>query len=151
VAEIAIRPADAHDLDRATSVCLRSKAFWGYDDGFMAACREELTLTPGDLDDLVLVACSGSEILGIIQLSRSDEIVEIEKLFIDPVAMRRGLGRRLLGEAIDKAVGPGVRAIRAEAEPQAVPFYTAMGFSRVGEAPSGSIPGRKLPVLLREL
>ena len=151
MAEIVIRPAAPHDLDRATSVCLRSKAFWGYDDAFMAACREELTLTPSDLDDLVLVACSGSKSLGVVQLSRTDDILEIEKLFVDPAAMRLGLGRRLLDEATDRAMGPAVRAIRAEADPQAVPFYTAVGFVHVGYAPSGSIPGRMLPVLLREL
>ena len=151
MAEIAIRPATAHDLDRATSVCLRSKAFWGYDDAFMTACREELTLTPDDLDDLVLVACSGGQIIGVVQIAPTDDILEIEKLFVDPSAMRLGLGRRLLDKAIDRAMAPGVRAIRAEADPQAVPFYMAMGFARVGEAPSGSIPGRTLPVLVREL
>ena len=151
VADLDIRLAEARDLDRATAVCLRSKAFWGYDDAFMAACREELTLTPDDLDDLVLVAYSGSELLGVIQLSRTDDMLEIEKLFVDPSAMRRGLGRRLFDEAIDRAVVPGVRAIRAEADPQAVPFYTAIGFMRVGDAPSGSIAGRTLPVLARDL
>ena len=151
MAEVDIRQADAQDLNAATSVCLRSKAFWGYDEAFLAACREELTLSLNDLEDLVLIARIGDELRGIIQLSRTDGILQIEKLFVDPSAMRCGLGRRLLCEAIDRAARPSVQAIRVEVDPHAVPFYTAMGFARVGDVPSGSIPGRTLPVMLREL
>ncbi|WP_067619878.1 hypothetical protein [Alicyclobacillus acidiphilus] len=32
-------------------------------------------------------------------------------------------------------------------DPNAEPFYLAMGAQRVGEVPSGSIPGRMLPLL----
>jgi hypothetical protein len=37
------RPDEATIL---TELCLRSKAVWGYDEAFMLACRNELTLAP---------------------------------------------------------------------------------------------------------
>ena len=38
-----------------------------------------------------------------------------------------------------------------EADPDAAPFYRRMGAQDVGLAPSGSIPGRMLPKLVKEL
>lgn len=34
-----------------------------------------------------------------------------------------------------------------DADPNAEPFYRAMGAVRIGATPSGSIPGRELPLL----
>ena len=47
-----------------------------------------------------------------------------------------------------KAAESGYTSLRIEADPNALGFYQAMGASQIGEAPSGSIPGRTLPVLL---
>ena len=41
----------------------------------------------------------------------------------------------------------GFERITLEADPGAEPFYLAMGARRCGSIPSGSIPGRPLPVL----
>jgi hypothetical protein len=41
----------------------------------------------------------------------------------------------------------GFERITLEADPGAEPFYLAMGARRCGSTPSGSIPGRLLPVL----
>jgi hypothetical protein len=38
-----------------------------------------------------------------------------------------------------------------EADPDAAPFYRKMGAKHCGFAPSGSIPGRVLPKLVKEL
>ncbi|MEE8545291.1 MAG: hypothetical protein V3T29_05715 [Alphaproteobacteria bacterium] len=41
-----IRPARPGEAAALTDLALRSKAHWGYDAAFMAACRAELTVTP---------------------------------------------------------------------------------------------------------
>ena len=38
------------DAPALTLLALRSKAVWGYDAAFIAACRDELTLTADDLE-----------------------------------------------------------------------------------------------------
>ena len=43
---ITVRPARADEAGTLTELAMRAKASWGYDAAFMAACREELTLTP---------------------------------------------------------------------------------------------------------
>jgi hypothetical protein len=41
----------------------------------------------------------------------------------------------------------GFERITLEADPGAEPFYLAMGARRIGSVPSGSIPGRFIPLL----
>jgi hypothetical protein len=45
----------------------------------------------------------------------------------------------------------GYTWLRIEADPNAVGFYRAMGAEQIGEAPSGSVPGRSLPLLAFKL
>lgn len=52
---------------------MRSKALWGYDEEFMAACRSELTLGPSDLRETLLqVAEEGGAALGVPQIVVAD-------------------------------------------------------------------------------
>ncbi|MEM8726472.1 MAG: hypothetical protein AAGE86_13220, partial [Pseudomonadota bacterium] len=50
-AAITVAPLALRELANASSLCLRSKAHWGYDAGFIDACREELSLKPTDLQN----------------------------------------------------------------------------------------------------
>ena len=59
--------------------------------------------------------------------------------------MGRGVGARLMRWCVETARNRGGSVLRIEADPQAAPFYERFGAERVGEAPSGSIPGRMLP------
>jgi hypothetical protein len=45
----AIRTPRTDELPALGDLCLRSKAVWGYDETFMAACRAELSFEPRDL------------------------------------------------------------------------------------------------------
>ena len=45
----------------------------------------------------------------------------------------------------------GYTSLLIEADPNAVGFYEAMGADRIGEVPSGSLPGRTLPLLVFRL
>ena len=72
-------------------------------------------------------------------------------IFVAPATLRGGLGRRLWAHLEDAARAPGVRRLEVDSDPHAEGFYTAMGMRRIGEAPSGSIPGRMLPHLVKEI
>jgi GNAT superfamily N-acetyltransferase len=68
-------------------------------------------------------------------------------LFVEPQAIGTGVGRALYHHVLATARALGFTALRIEADPNAEPFYRAMGARPVGVVPSGSIPGRELPVL----
>ena len=143
-----IRPATGEDADPLSDLAFRSKAHWGYDDAFMEACREELTIRPEMLDsDILEVLEVDGALAGFYRLRLENGVVEVYDFFIDPKFLRQGHGKRLWAKLLEDARSYGVATLGVDADPQAEAFYAAMGMQRVGEAPSGSIPGRFLPRL----
>ena len=76
---------------------------------------------------------------------------EISSFFVHPDAKRKGVGRALWEVALREARTAGLAKLHLDADPEAVPFYEAMGFKAIGHSPSGSIPGRMLPKMERAL
>ena len=147
-----IRPAAEHELPKLSNLCLRSKAHWGYDTEFLDACREELTLSPSELvATSVVVAESGTQLVGIAQVSVEGTDCDLLKLFVDPDHIGRGFGEALLKWAVQEGRRLGAQRMTIEADPEAEPFYRRMGAQTIGQVPSGSIPGRNLPLLAFQL
>lgn len=141
-------PADAGVL---TDIALRAKAHWGYDDAFMAACRDELTVTAARLAaETTRVHEAGGAADGFYSLSSSSGEANVELFFVDPPAIGRGVGAALWRDLVAQAALDAV-ILRIESDPQAEGFYRRMGAVRTGTAPSGSIPGRELPLLIYDL
>ena len=150
--EIALRHAKPEDAACLTELALASKAHWGYDAAFMAACREELTVRESDIAQRdVVVAELDGRVLGYGYLMpREEGDIEIWHLFVAPDGMGRGVGRRVTDALIAQAQAAGEDRLWVEADPNALGFYQACGFVLVGEAPSASIGGRSLPLLVME-
>ena len=151
-ADLRLRAAEAGELAALSGLCMRSKAVWGYDAAFMEACRTELTLTPRDLKEAqVQVAESAGTIIGVAQVSVANAQASLDKLFIEPTTLRAGAGRRLFEWCVKAARERGARTLVIESDPGAAEFYRHMGARDAGFVPSGSIPGRMLPLLKLEL
>lgn len=147
-----LRAARVDELEALTALCLRSKAVWGYDEAFMAACRTELTLTALDLNESdVQVAERDGVLIGLAQISVDGTQADLEKLFVEPAVLRSGAGRALFEWAAAAAREHGAATLIIDADPDAAPFYRRMGARDDGVAPSGSIPGRMLPRLVFDL
>jgi GNAT superfamily N-acetyltransferase len=146
---VRLRDARPADIAVLSELALRSKAYWGYDRAFMDACRDELTVRRPDLDRLSFtVAEESARILGFYGLGVDGAPqAELSWLFLDPDAIGTGLGRMLWRHAMDVARELRMVSLMMEADPNAVGFYRAMGAVLSGKAPSGSIPGRSIPVL----
>jgi GNAT superfamily N-acetyltransferase len=142
-------------LDEAailTGLCLRSKAAWGYDEEFMRACRDELTLTPSTMKSSHFkVAEIGGCLMGMAQVTVKGDIAELDKLFVEPTQLRSGAGRALFNWAKSMAREAGAATLVIESDPEASGFYRRMGAIDDGVAPSGSIPGRFIPRLKLQL
>jgi GNAT superfamily N-acetyltransferase len=147
-----LRAPTIEELPALSALCLRSKAVWGYDNDFMEAFRGELTIGPCDLrSTLIVVAEENGEIVGVAQIKVVGSEADLLKLFVEPTTLRGGVGRTLFVWATDQATSNGADRLVIDADPDAVPFYTRMGAEHFGLAPSGSIPGRMLPRLVKEL
>ncbi|WP_299144510.1 GNAT family N-acetyltransferase [uncultured Tateyamaria sp.] len=64
--------------------------------------------------------------------TKTPELGHIRHVVTDMRALRRGVGRRLIGHALDVARGAGISRMECWATRTAVPFYTAMGFEDIG-------------------
>ena len=152
-----IRLARPDETESLTALSLRSKASNGYDAAFMAACREELTVTAERLaEGEYWVADADTESEGLrgcacLAPDPGAPTGEIHAFFVDPESKRQGIGRLLWAKLRERAETLGLKELRLDADPAAVPFYEALGFRTVGEAPSGSIPGRSLPHMVLKL
>ncbi|WP_198028146.1 GNAT family N-acetyltransferase [Bradyrhizobium murdochi] len=147
-----LKAPTVEELPALSALCFRSKAVWGYDNAFMEACRRELTIEPGDLrTSSIAVAEENGKIVGVAQIKVIGSEADLLKLFVEPTTLRSGVGRSLFLWAINQATSKGADRLVIEADPDAAPFYRRMGAEDCGPAPSGSIPGRMLPKLVKEL
>jgi len=146
----AVRPARIEEAAALSDLCFRSKAVWGYDDDFMALCREPLRVKPEEIaaGDVWVAAAPDGNIAGIVALAPGGEpeTLDLDKLFIDPGWIRGGVGRLLLAHAVAEARQRGARRLTIPADPNAAAFYERNGARLIGEAPSDAIPGRFVPL-----
>ncbi|MDN5743572.1 MAG: GNAT family N-acetyltransferase [Nocardioidaceae bacterium] len=145
---INIRPAAADEAALLTALALRSKAHGGYDEAFIAACRDELTLKDGELAARrTRVAEASGQALGFSTLEGTAPTGVLGMLFVEPDLIGQGVGGLLMRDLLARARDLGFTTLSIDADPGAEPFYLAHGAVRLGATPSGSIPGRMLPLL----
>jgi ribosomal protein S18 acetylase RimI-like enzyme len=149
---VVIRRARRDEAAPLTEFIIRSKAHWGYDEAFMEACRPELTVQPWRIETgEIWVAEAAGRLVGVVEVRFEEGIAEVFLCFVDPSAMGLGVGRMLWVKAEEIARSSGHDTLGVDSDPYAEGFYRKMGAVRVGEAPSGSISGRMLPRLEKNL
>jgi putative acetyltransferase len=75
---------------------------------------------------------------------------EVNAVFVEPAAGRRGIGRILIRALEDMAVAAGCGRLHLSASLNAVPFYAAFGFERAGEESQPHRSGILLDAVLME-
>ncbi|MBT3558190.1 MAG: GNAT family N-acetyltransferase [Rhodospirillales bacterium] len=149
---ISLRAPNKDEHEALTDLCIRAKAHWGYDDDFMAMCAEEMTITASDITSgYFQVAERGGNLVGVASIAPCNDGIEVDLIYVDPDHMGTGAGRKLMDWAMDAARAMNADELIIVADPHAETFYTHIGAARVGEYPSGSIPGRMLPKLILKL
>ncbi|MEU3727177.1 GNAT family N-acetyltransferase, partial [Streptomyces sp. NPDC031705] len=140
-----VRAARAGEAAALTALAMRSKAYWGYDARFLAACAPQLRVREAELTARRIVVAENTrgEVLGVASL---DDVGEAEEgpavrlglLFVEPAAIGLGVGRLLYRDAVRRAAALGRRRLLIDADPLAAGFYRAMGAAEpAGAAPVG--------------
>lgn len=139
-----VRAARADEAEALTGLVMRSKAYWGYDAEYLAACAEELRIRAADVTARRIVVAENErgEVLGVVSLESLESLESLAPrdgtpgtaaqagiglLFVEPAAIGRGVGRLLYRDALRRAVELGVRRLVIDADPHAAGFYRAMG------------------------
>lgn len=147
--DFAIRPARAGEAPILTQLCIRSKAHWGYDATFMAAAVRLLRISEREIAvGGVLVALMAEVPCGVASIVplRRVHWCELSHLFVAPERFGRGIGRALFDAAVALAAARGASHISILSDPNAAAFYERLGARRRGQAPSGVVRNRMLPL-----
>lgn len=130
---IRLRAAIPEDSSLLTSLAGASKKHWGYPDEWIRAWKDELTLSADYIaDNLVVVAERDGVAVGVYALEAGETGLELGHFWILPEAMGQGIGRVLLGDALDRGGSLGYDRLRIVSDPNASSFYVRMGASTVG-------------------
>lgn len=146
--KVTLRRARPDEASVLSDLALAAKGFWGYDRAFIELCRSELTFSPDDVAcRRFVVAELGGLVVGFYSVDGDPPVGELGNMWIRPSKIGTGLGRAMWQDAMATATAAGFECLKIGAEPNAEGFYRKMGAERVGETPSGSIPGRTLPLM----
>lgn len=109
----------------------RSSYVWEEDRVQLEAHPDALGIAPAAIaDGRVRVAVGrGGELLGFSVIAVGTAgVCALEDLFVDPDVMRRGIGRALVQDAVERALLAGCRAMTVVAHARNFAFYESVGF-----------------------
>jgi|HubBroStandDraft_1064217.scaffolds.fasta_scaffold00373_4 GNAT superfamily N-acetyltransferase len=153
-AGITLRLARPGERDLLDALCFRAKAHWGYDSTFMAKCRPGLRVPAATIRaGLAVVAADAADRpLGVAALGLAlADAISLDLLFVEPGEIGTGLGAALFRHAAKLARARRAAHLEIESDPFATGFYDRMGARRIGDVPSGVVPGRMLPLYRLDL
>ena len=149
-AAVTIRLARASEREALEGLQLRSSLHDPLYRAAIAAHPDAIHLPAEQITDgLVRVAERNGAVVGFaVLLDRAADACELDGLFVEPDAMRSGVGGRLMEDAKRIARERGAARIEVVANPQALAFYAAVGFTPAGEAQTrfGPAPRMSLAV-----
>ena len=149
MSELVLRPARPGEEAALSKLCLKSKAYWGYDAAFMAAVSPYLKITSEAIAAGLTTVAEQDDgtLLGVCQIEPGSSKGSLDLLFVSPEAIGTGAGRALFEDAKDKLRAAGDTVMTILSDPYAEPAYIHMGARRVAMRPSDVFKGRELPWL----
>ena len=128
--------------DRLKLIELQRRAsLAGDEDDVRRQLRERPELIDLDAEMIagnqVMVAVQSGEIVGFATIvTHEGDDAELEGLFVEPSHWRKGIGTALLHAIEREAAAWGANRLHVLANVEAVRFYEASGFEKLGEQPT---------------
>lgn len=142
-----IRPARPDDGPLLSRLAIHAKAHWGYDEQFLEAAAEALTIDAESIAAASIFVLERKQTaIGFHGLVGDPPQGVLEWLFVEPHSIGRGYGRMLWQDALARARVGGFAELLIESDRFAEPFYLALGAVKVGETRS-PVDGAPLPLL----
>ena len=130
-----IRLGTAADLAAASGVYRRASLSNAGDRDNLLAHPEYLILGPEGLaEGRTHVAEEDGSVVGFATWAETAGTIELEDLFVDPDYMRRGIATALVNCIVEILRARGAERLEVTANPHAMGFYRAAGFTDCGVA-----------------
>jgi GNAT superfamily N-acetyltransferase len=134
-----IRRAEPHEASTLADVQNRSSTHWGYPDGFFDWAPGAFDIPDAYVrDNPVYLLQEDERIVGFYGFTMEDGELLLDKLFVDVDRIGTGCGKALWLHAVGTARDMGFDQMLIGSEPNAAPFYAAMGAVWFEEMPTGS-------------
>lgn len=144
---VIIQAKTPEHLDEIRCLFREYEQFLGVDLCFQSF-EEELENLPGDYVEpsgALLIAEDGIQVLGCVALRElNDGICEMKRLYIRPQYRRRGIGRLLSQNIIEKAITMGYSIMRLDTLnilKEANRLYESLGFKKTSPYYNNPLPG----------
>ena len=132
-----LRNAIVDEAKFLSELALRSKAYWGYSNEFLEACRPHIYVDADYINDWPVVIIESNDIIiGFLSLKTIKSENRLDNLWIEPEFINKGYGKVLFHEAVKQAKKLGWDSFKLAGEPDAVAFYEKMGAKLIGEIQS---------------
>jgi GNAT superfamily N-acetyltransferase len=123
-----IRRAFPDEAPLLNALTGRSALHWGYEPEFLEWEPEALLVTPEFIaESPIYVLEESGRVLGYYALLSKPPEWYLDKLFVEPDRVGTGCGKRLWLHAVATARELGIDELMLDADPNAAPFYAAMG------------------------
>ena len=144
-----IRLGTSADLAAASSVYRRASLSNAGDRDNLLAHPEYLILGPAGLaEGRTYVAEENGSITGVATWAGTGDPVELKDLFVDPDYRRRGIAAVLVTRIAGDLRTRGVQRLEVTANPHALEFYRAAGFTDCGVAETEFGPAPRMALAL---
>lgn len=142
-----IRPVRIEEAAALHDLTQRSTMHWGYEPEFLDWEPQAIAVTPEFLQNALASYALEEDgvVTGYYTLTGTVEHAHLDKLFVDAHLIGTGRGKLLWNHAIATATWLKVQKLDFYADPNAAPFYRAMGAVWVGEEET-SRPGWNLQI-----
>ena len=148
-----IRDARPDELAALEALQRAASLIWESDREFLLANPDAIAVPPAAIREgrvRVAVDRDGNLLGFTVVLAPRDGAVELDGLFVDPAAMRRGVGAALVRDACARARAAGAERVDVIANDNALGFYERMGFRSRGWAQTRFRPAPRMSLRLGE-
>ena len=147
-----VEKANRIDHKELTNLTKKSKSYWGYSPDQIEKWNYDLTITQEYIDNnYVFKLSDNGQIIGFYSYLRlNSKTVKLDNIFIHPDHIRKGYGKFLMENFIQRMKKDRFKIITLDSEPNAEFFYKKFDFTVVGKIES-SIKDRFLPIMKKEM
>jgi GNAT superfamily N-acetyltransferase len=142
-----VRDADVSDRRALEELQWRASLVWEADREVLLAHPDAIELPLDQIRDgrvRVAVNSTGRRLGFSVLLEVRGGACELDGLFVEPGLWRQGIGRLLVSDCVARAVCEGASVIEVTANPDALGFYSRVGFGLGEEVPTRFRPGRRM-------
>ncbi|RZJ42048.1 MAG: GNAT family N-acetyltransferase [Chryseobacterium sp.] len=144
--------AKPDDHQVLTDITKKSKAYWGYSAEQMEEWSDLLTITEEYIktNEVYHLSINDVTIAFYSYLILNEDSAKLDNLFVLPSEIRKGYGKLLMNDFLNKIRETTIKNITLDADPNAQKFYERFGFVKIGEIET-SVKDRFLPIMEKKL